>query len=44
MVKKDENTYIFGAGEGKRMLTLRRALKEKGFSTKEINLIGYWKK
>lgn len=44
LVKKDENTYIFGAGEGKRMLTLRRALKEKGFSTKETNLIGYWKK
>lgn len=43
-VKKDNNTYIFGAGEGKRMLTLRRVFKEKGFSTKETNLIGYWKK
>ena len=44
LVQKADNTYIFGAGEGKRMLTLRRVLKEVGFSTKETNLIGYWKK
>ena len=44
LVQKADNTYIFGAGEGKRMLTLRRVLKEAGFSTKETNLIGYWKK
>ena len=44
LVQKADNTYIFGAGEGKRMLTLRRALNEAGFSSKETNLIGYWKK
>ena len=44
LVEKEKNTYIFGAGEGKRMFALRRALKEKGFSARDINLIGYWKK
>ena len=36
--------YIFGAGEARQMMKIRKFFKEKGVSKDQMHITGYWKK
>ena len=40
----EDNFYIFGAGEARQMMKIRKLFKEKGVSKDQMHITGYWKK
>ena len=43
-VLPEDNFYIFGAGEARQMMKIRKLFKEKGVSKDQMHITGYWKK